>query len=151
MKKLLFAAALAAAGVAYWRHGSAPVAAQDSHLAFDRIWIDHMPRNERDIVQIFAALDDSSFGIFDAVSQWTGAYEIFQFEANGGDVRAVYPQTGKKEKFTLDAKACDVRGFDYCLEIKGSDHGVKRYYSQEDWIIDGQASADARIHAILGR
>jgi len=64
-------------------------------------------------------------------------------------IRAVYPQTGKREELAVKATACDARGFDYCLDIAGSEHGAKRYYSQKDWVIDRDADTLARVQALL--
>jgi hypothetical protein len=148
MKKLLLAVAIAATVFAV-AHRGGHSETPSSGLAFDRIWIDHMPRNERDPVEVFIAMDDYAIGQFIATSRWAGRFEAFQYESHGDELRAVYPQTGKREKMTIKATACNVRGFDYCLEITGSDHGAKHYYSQEDWIIDRSANVDARVHAIV--
>jgi hypothetical protein len=32
---------------------------------------------------------------------------------------------------------------DYCLELEGSSHGVKRYYSREGWEIGSMRDLDA--------
>jgi hypothetical protein len=147
MKKLLLAVAIAATVYAVANRGGH--SQHSSGLAFDRIWIDHMPRGERDMVGVFVAMDDYAIGQFISTSRWAGMFEAFQYEAHGDELRAVFPQTGKREKMTLKAAACDKSGFDYCLEITGSDHGAKRYYSQEDWVIDRSANLDARVHAIV--
>lgn len=146
MKKLLAAVVLAAAAFAVVHHGGQH---RTADLAFDRIWIDHMPRGERDLVEVFVALDDYAIGQFIVASRWTGKYDAFQYEAHGDQLRAVFPQTGQREQLTLHAKACDARGFDYCLEIEGSSHGAKRYYSQEDWIIERSADVEPRVKAIV--
>ena len=146
MPKLLVAVLLAAATAAVVRHGGHH---QESGLPFDRIWIDHMPRGERDPVEVFVAIDDVSIGQFITASRWAGRFEGFQYEAHGDELRAVFPQTGARERMTVRAKACDQRGFDNCLVIEGSGHGTQRYYSREDWVIERGADVDARVKAIL--
>lgn len=145
MKKTLLVLALATtATYSAWRvtRGSdAPAAAHDDRLALDRIWIDHIPRNDRDTFQVFAAITQEPFGIFQATSQWKGAFELFRYEAHGGEMRVVYPQTGEREKIKVNARACNEKGFDYCLELSGASRGVKRYYSLEGWVIDGARTA----------
>ena len=106
------------------------------HDMRDRVWIDHMPRGERDTVNVFAVLTRQPVGVFQAASAWKGAYEAFRYEKQGNEIRAVFPQNGDREKITVSECPCDQRGFDYCLEVKGSARGVKKYYSREEWIIE---------------
>ncbi len=141
MKKTLLVVALAstAAVTAWtWTRDDAPApAVTDSKLALNRLWIDHIPRNERDTIQVFVALNNEALGVFQALSQWKGAYEVFQFELQGDELRLVYPHNGDKEKVAVKARTCDEKGFDYCLDLKGASRGVKHYYSLEGWDIEG--------------
>jgi hypothetical protein len=148
MKKTLVGVALAATA-AYagwqWMHDGddAPAVGDESKLVLDRLWIDHLPRHERDTVQVFVALTEEPYGIFQQVAQWKGAHEIFRFEAHGDELRVVYPHTGEREKLKARARKCNEHGMDYCLELKGASRGVKKYYSLEDWVIDGASDATA--------
>ena len=140
MKKLVLLVILgtvATASVWSWKRASEPVAT-DNRLFADRIWIDHIPRNERDTINVFAAISEHSVGVFQATSQWRGSFEAFRYEANAGDLRIVYPQTGDREKARVKARRCDDGQMDFCLEIDGATRGVKKYYSREGWEI-GQA------------
>jgi len=110
----------------------------ESKLVLDRIWIDHIPRNDRDVFNLFVAITEQPFGIFQATSQWKGQYELFQYEAHGDEMRIHYGQTGEKDRVKAKATKCNEKGMDYCLELKDSSRGVKRYYSMEDWVIDGR-------------
>lgn len=149
MKKTLLVVALATTATYSawnWMRSDGPAASStaaqtDDRLALDRIWIDHVPRNDRDTFQIFAAITQEPFGLFQAASQWKGAYELFRYEAHGNEMRLVYPQTGDREKVKVSARACTEKGFDYCLELSGASRGVKRYYSLEGWVIDGARTA----------
>src|SRR5438128_1346837 len=100
-KALLVTALLATVGYGGWRlvrHGdSAQTTMDDSKLALDRIWIDHIPKNDRDMFQLFAAISEEQFGVFQQTSSWKGAFELFQFRANGDKLRVVFPQTNDKE------------------------------------------------------
>ena len=78
------------------------------------------------------------FGIFQATSQWKGQYELFQYEMSGDEMRLVYGQDGSKDKVKARARKCDEKGMDFCLELSGASRGVKKYYSMEDWVIDGR-------------
>jgi len=150
MKKPLFVLALVAiAIVTVWklRGHSVSVSVEDKLLQ-DRIWIDHMPRNDRDMINVFAALTEQPVGIFQAASQWKGAYEIFRYEANGDEMRLVFPQTGDREKITAKARRCSERGMDYCLEVDGASRGVKRYYSRKGWEVGTQRQLSTKLEEL---
>jgi hypothetical protein len=119
----------------------------ESKLVLDRIWIDHIPRNDRDTFQLFVAITEQPFGIFQATSQWKGQYELFQYEAHGDELRLVYGQNGDKDKVKAHATKCNQGGMDYCLELKGASRGVKKYYSMEDWVIDGRMDTIDHLRA----
>jgi hypothetical protein len=152
MKKLLFVVVVAVAVGALWsaRRGH-PSADAPQRLFADRIWIDHVPRGERDTIQVFAAVSEHSIGVFHAASQWRGRYEMFRYEAHGGELRLVYPHTGERDTVQTRARRCNEQGMDFCLELDGASRGVKRYYSREGWEINGAADAKAIEDAIERR
>jgi hypothetical protein len=136
MKKLIVVAVLSVAAVVGWRaHDSAP---QRSILK-DRIWIDHIPRGERDMIDVFAVISRQPVGVFQKASAWQGAFEMFRYEASGDEMRLVFPQTGDREQLTIKARTCKDKGMDFCLDVTGSSRGVHHYYSREGWEI-GSAS-----------
>ena len=147
MKKAILGLVLVlVAAVSVWklRSNDAVVAsdrATAGDLVLDRIWIDHLPKSDKDIFQVFLALTEQPFGVFQAASQWKGSYEIFRYEAHGDEIRIVYPQSNEKEKVRAKARRCKENGMDYCLELEGSTRGVKKYYSQKGWEIDGALPA----------
>lgn len=139
-KAFMVAVALAAGGYTTYRWQASDTPAQamkpaSDTLVQDRLWIDHLPRNDRDTIQVFIALTQQPIGGFQTASQWTGKYELFRYEKSGGEIRAVFPQTGSRETIKAKVSKCDGGWMDYCLELSGSSHGVKRYYSREDWVI----------------
>lgn len=143
MNKLLILAAIATTGYAGVRLLSSEPRARDTEqLALDRLWIDHMPRTETDTIQAFVALTEEPVGVFQAASMWKGQHELFVHEHHGNELRIRYPQNNEREKVKLEARRCDAKGWDYCLEIKGSSRGVKRYYSMEGWELDGARGVD---------
>lgn len=153
MKKLLVLAMVSAVGFGAWKwhshaQGAQVPAAGDSRLVLDRLWIDHVPKNDRDTVQVFAALSEEAFGVFQQTSAWKGGYEIFQFEAQGDQLRMVFPQDGTNAKVRATARRCNEAGMDYCLELSGGNRGVKRYYSMEGWEIGSLADEQAKVRAL---
>lgn len=145
MKKLVLLVILGTAVTAsvwrFTRGGDEPAAA--NRLVVDRIWIDHVPRGERDMINIFVAISEEAVGVFQTTSLWRGAYEAFRYEAHGGELRVVFPQNGDRETVRTKAKRCSEQGMDFCLELDGASRGVKKYYSREGWEIDRAADLDA--------
>ena len=157
MKKLLVGGAVIALAIGGYKwktssHHDDTVEAADgkgSKIVFDRFWIDHIPRDERDPIKIFVALTQEPVGIFQTTTMWTGQYEIFQYEAKGGELRAVFPQNRDSETITAKGSKCDENSMDFCLELKGSSRGVSKYYSMKGWELDGldEAAAKTQIDA----
>jgi hypothetical protein len=156
MKKLVLLIILGTAAASIWSWTrSEPVESESANqLLADRLWIDRVPRNERDTINVFVMISEHAVGVFHAMSQWRGSYEAFRYEAHGPEIRLVFPQTGDREKVRAKARRCDEGGMDFCLELDGASRGAKRYYSREGWEIDGVQDLDAvkrRIDAMRGQ
>ena len=158
MKKACLILALIGTGYGTYRWlGSEPApqataATDGAQLVLDRIWIDHLPRNDRDTIQIFVAISEEPFGVFQAASKWKGQFEAFRHEGRGNELRVVYPQSNERETVKHKARACSEHQMDYCLELDGGTRGVKRYYSRKGWEIDGVKSPAAladRTEAVI--
>ena len=164
MKKLLILAVISTCAFASWRVLRGGDGARTAHdggggLVLDRIWVDHMPKHDRDQVSVFAALTEQPFGVFQTASAWRGHFELFRYEAYDDELRLLYPQDGHREHVKTKARKCGgdsgdsgEDGFDYCLELDGASRGVHRYYSRKGWEIDGATRPDdlrARIEAAL--
>lgn len=139
---LLVIVVAVAVAVGRWRSTSEP-AADPKRLIANRIWLDHIPRSDKDTVQAFFANSKEAVGVFAASSQWRGSYELFRYEAHGGELRVVYPQTGEREGVRAKARRCTEQGMDFCLELEGTSRGVKKYYSREGWEVDTARDAAA--------
>ena len=152
MKKGLLALVVVAGvgyGVVRWQGTTTRAPQQQADLITDRLWIDHIPRNDRDTIQIFAALTEEPVGVFQATSQWKGEFELFRYEQHGGELRMLFPQTGTRDRVKAKATECDRGGMDYCLELEGASRGVKRYYSREGWEIGSRRDIDALARTLV--
>lgn len=138
-KALVAAAVIGTLGYGGYRmlRGGAPAATDDTKLVLDRLWIDHLPRNDRDPVQVFVALTEQPIGAFQRASAWKGEHELFQYTRAGDALKVVFPQDGQRETLRTKARPCREGAMDYCLELDGGSRGVKKYYSREDWVIGG--------------
>ena len=146
MKKAVLALVVIAGtgyGAYRWKSDSAPAPKHQEDLLTDRLWVDHIPRGERDVFQIFAAITEDPVGVFQSTSRWKGEFEMFKYEAHGDEMRIFFPQTRTSEKVHVKATECNRNGMDYCLELEGSNHGVKKYYSREGWEIGSTRDVDA--------
>jgi len=153
MRKLLVIAVLAGVGFGAWKwhaRGAATTKAEpsDAKLVQNRLWIDHMPKNDRDTIQVFVTLSDESLGIFQATSGWKGQFELFTYEASGDQLRVVYGQNGDKDTVRAKARKCSDGGMDFCLELSGNSRGVQKYYSLEGWELDSLADEQAKVRAL---
>lgn len=143
-KALLVIGLLSAGGYATWQwtHDDAPVVQHDEALTLDRLWIDHIPTNDRDAIQVFVALTEQPVGLFQKASQWQGAYEVFMYEHHGDELRIHYPQTAERETVKARSTTCNEGQMDYCLEITGASRGAKRYYSRKGWEVQGSLTGE---------
>lgn len=135
-------AAVAVVSLWSWRHRAAPDAVDDD-LLLDRLWLDHAPRGERDVVNLFVATSNESVGVFAKGTVWRYSMEAFRFEAESGKLRVLYPQTGDRETVRAQARECDEAGMNFCLELKGASRGIRRYYSMHGWEIGGSKTREA--------
>jgi hypothetical protein len=149
MKKLALAAVLVTMAYVGWRwQHAAPVEMSGRKLVFNRIWVDHLPANERDPFNVFLISGSRPFGVFAEETKWRGQIERFRFDTDGKVIRAVFPWSGDREQITANARPCDEADMDFCLEIKGSKHGVGRYYSRKGWERQG-GDEEAAIRGLL--
>jgi hypothetical protein len=151
MKKLFLTAGVAAMVYGGWRWQSHHDRDRHKVDAYNKLWIDHHPTSERDPFNVFVAHTPEGLGGFAEETIWRGQIERFRFEPGTGEIHAFFPWTGDSETIKLEAKRCDADGFDYCLEMTGSSHGVKKYYSRKQWERRGFDDIDAIRAELLKR
>lgn len=138
MRKPWVIVVVAVVGFFAWRWMRSPSAelADDSGVRVQqRIWIDHVPSNDRDPINAFVLIQDEKVGVFQKSSAWRGAFEIFRWNGRGDELTLLYPQTGDRETVHARARKCSASGMDFCLELAGNSRGVSRYYSRKGWEI----------------
>ena len=146
MKRLFAVAVIVAIGVTGWSWmRDEPVAPAGDDLLYNRFWIDHLPQGEKDTVKVFALWQPESFGVFADQNRWHEERERFRYEVDGDRVHAIFPWSGDRETFTVKASRCDEADMDYCLDVIGSKHGVKRYYSRHGWVRKDRRSIAAFV------
>lgn len=131
--------ALAAVAAGYGLLGSR---GSDAKTLVGRVWIERIPRDDTDPIELVAMLADEPIGIFRRASQYEGSYALFRYELGGDDkLKLLFPQDKSRHEVAFDARPCDVKGFDYCLDLSGAPRGVAKYYSRKGWEIDGSDPA----------
>ncbi|MGK4005763.1 hypothetical protein WMF31_24255 [Sorangium sp. So ce1036] len=131
--------ALAAAAGGY---GLLSSRGSDAKTLVGRVWIERIPRDDTDPIELVAILADEPIGMFRRASRYEGSYALFRYELRGDDkLQLLFPQDRSKHEVAFDARPCDVKGFDYCLDLSGSPRGAAKYYSRKEWEIDGSDPA----------
>lgn len=132
MKKAMIVIGIGVVGVGGWRWHHANVRPA-AGLAYNRMWVDHMPQNESDAFDALVLDWPEGLGASGKESRWHGEVERFYFDAEGNTVRAVFPWSSDREQVTIHAASCNEHGMDYCLDVTDSKHLVTRYYSRAHW------------------
>lgn len=147
--------ALALILLAWWLWPQSDSARESAQSADDlaplanRIWIDHIPRNERDKVELFVMFEDPTVGGFSRSSAFEGDWTSFEWSLERG-LRFHMLQAQKTHKVSAKiTKGAQCAPFDYCLRLEGAPRAAKRYGSMEDWVITGGAEQNPR--AMLDR
>ena len=109
-----------------------------------RIWIDHIPANERDKINVFLLLDDPTIGVFSKSSAYEGDWSSFEWSLDKGLVLTMLQAGTKHRVHPKVASGAVCAPFDHCLKLKGAPLGAKKYGSMEDWVLDGQQNLDVR-------
>lgn len=112
----------------------------DAELFFNRLWVERMPKDERDMVTRFLTVRDNDLdvGAFVVASQWRTFIEIFLFSVDGNTLKLEFPQPRTKISGTFRAWKCEgsaPKPFELCAELKAGKSKLM-LYSMEDWVIE---------------
>jgi hypothetical protein len=116
----------------------------DFAILSNRIWIDHMPTNERDKVDVFLLFDDPTFGGFSRSSAYEGDWTSFEWSLHKGLVLSMLQSQSKHKVHPKITGGASCLPFDYCLKLKGAPRGSKTYVSMKDWVVNGAQDFDVR-------
>ena len=116
--------------------------------AGDRVWLDHIPRSEREKFNMFIMLDEESIGLYQHASMWEGAYEAFRFEADGNKVRMHIRATEQQIGLSRPQRASNVQGAFKVAAERSADIAGRRVVLVDDVLTSG-ATTDACARALL--
>ena len=151
MKKLLVAASAAGLMVGGWKLAHRHHIDDAKLEVTDRLWIDHMPKHDRDLLHLVVALthnqDEANIGFIRFGSRWHAQVDGFRFEKKGNDLAVEFPQNSWRATWHTKVSRCSVGDFTLCLEITAP-RGTFHYFSRDDWEI-GTADAGRALAAKL--
>lgn len=117
----------------------------------NRAWIDKIPETMRDKIDVFIAHDDPQYGAFQHTSAFEGDYSVFQWKrakSGNGKYAITMLQSGRQHQLRARVTRKNCKQFDMCMDLQGTPRGATRYYSMEDWVIEGNATP-ARIQQFI--
>ncbi len=149
-KSKLFVLALAGVcAFGAWKAGTALFAdeAQDAKLLTNQVWIDHMPTDQRDMINHLIVMKhpDGQFGAIGQSSTWRHMAEIFMWKLEGDQLAVYFPQESVRGRVRVKTWRCEGEApepFELCLELSnGRDKALM--YSRDDWKIRPRNLSDS--------
>ncbi|HLT41040.1 MAG TPA: hypothetical protein VK034_32405 [Enhygromyxa sp.] len=141
--KLIGLALVGACTFGVWKLGSALLSdqTQATKHAVNRLWIDHAPRNDRDMITHFVLLDHSQgkFGAIGRSSQWRHMIDVFRWQLSGSKLNLFFPQDEARGQVEIETWECAGEApapFDLCMKMTNKQGRSWTFYSREDWEID---------------
>jgi hypothetical protein len=105
----------------------------------NQVWIDHAPRNERDVVRHLVLLERANrrLGVAGQASRFRLQQDMLVWNVEGNNLRVLLLQD--QQRVTVQARTWTCVGeapkpFELCLELKRGDRAV-RYYSKREWVV----------------
>lgn len=105
----------------------------------NQLWIERMPKDERDMFGriIAARTDDGRIGIASRGSTWRHHVELFLWALEEDRLTAVFPQDRVRSKLQIRTWECKGEApapFELCLELRAGERRA-RFYSKREWKI----------------
>ncbi len=146
--KLIALALVGAGSFGVWKLGAALLGdeAQGTEHAVNQLWIDHMPRDDRDMITHFVLLDhpQGQFGEIGRSSQWRHLIDVFKWQLRGAKLGLFFPQDRARGEVTVETWECAGEApapFELCMKLSNEQGPSFMFYSREDWEIrPGEAS-----------
>jgi hypothetical protein len=108
----------------------------------NQIWIERMPRNQRDMVWGGVLVEDGKrrVGVVSRGSQWRVHADVFLWRLDGDRLLTRFPQDGHRHELRARTWECEGKvpePFQLCLELRHRDQ-VLRFFSRKDWKVEGE-------------
>ena len=152
MKKILVAASAVGMVVGGWKLAHRHQVDDSKAQVTDRLWIDHMPKNDRDLLHVLIAVTrdahDENIGFLRFGSRWQAQFNGFRFEKKGDDLAVEFPQNSWRATWHTKVSRCSVGDFNLCLEITAP-RGTFHYFSRDDWEIGNADAGEALVTKLV--
>lgn len=148
--KLIALALVGACSFGVYKLGSALLSdeAQGTEHAVNQLWIDHMPRDDRDMVTHFVMIDhpQGKFGALGRSSQWRHMVDVFRWKLSGNKLGLFFPQERARGEVEIETWQCAGEApapFELCMKMTNKQGRSWTFYSREDWEIKPHDVADS--------
>lgn len=150
-KRKLIALTLAATGLLglgylFGDSEQADEAASTRHFK-NQVWIERMPKSQRDMVGHLAFIKHprGRIGVAGRSSQWRHFIELMHWKLSGSTLKVYMPQDEIRTEVEVRTWKCEgeaPKPFELCLELSAKGRKVV-YYSRKDWVIDPKDAHDS--------
>jgi hypothetical protein len=115
--------------------------AEGTKHAVNQLWIDHVPRDDRDMITHMVLIDhrDGQFGAFGHSSQWRHQIEVFRWQLQGSTLGMYFPQDRVRGQVKVETWSCAGEApapFELCMRLTNKEGRSMVLYSREDWKIE---------------
>lgn len=148
--KLIGLALVGACSFGVWKLGSALLSdeTQGTKHAVNRLWIDHVPRDDRDMITHFVIIDhrQGKFGAIGRSSQWRHMVDVFRWKLSGSKLDLFFPQDRAHGAVEIETWECEGEApapFELCMKMTNKQGRSWTFYSREDWEIDPGSAAES--------
>lgn len=118
-------------------------AAEARKLLASTPWLDHLPANEGDPIDLLQ-LDRRGHGVYVRGSAYRGTYDTFSYEATDDELRVVFLDGGARTRTGYRIERMKRKGFDLRLTLNASPRGPSVYYG-----FDSKRELPALVRAVL--
>lgn len=116
--------------------GSEPARGSDPSLLLHRVWLAHLPADERDLVPHLFLFDKAGHrgGAFGVASAWRVATNRVRFRYDAPNLELEIPQRKVKGRVRAEIRACEdaPKPFDLCLVLSEGSRRLE-LYSRRRW------------------
>src|SRR5689334_21389810 len=114
----------------------------------NRLWIERMPKDARDMINQLVLLDDEGqrVGASMKCSRFRYFIDVLAWQGRGDELRVFFPQTREERRGTVKAWNCTGKApdpFELCLEVQPAEGQKRIYFSKKDWVIESVDQAQA--------
>ncbi|MEZ4453917.1 MAG: hypothetical protein R3B09_30955 [Nannocystaceae bacterium] len=154
--KLVSVALAGACALGAWKLGSAifssDVEGAGTENLVNQVWLERIPRDDRDIITHFLLLDtdDGRFGVLGHSSTWRHRIEVFKWNLEEDRLALFFPQDRNRSQLKARTWRCGgeaPKPFDLCLELSRGERSAL-FYSHHDWVIEG-AVDEAKVRELF--